>query len=730
MNKLRNTIITLVVALVMAFGGFPSAAFAKMIYNNEGASGEDTMPQNTEYQEPEDEEPQYQEPQNQEPEYQEPAGNSEDQEPTGNSGDDGEDESISPMTNQSPQPQGTNSEDYLKPTGDEDLVEEASEEYTLTVHFMVGDKELETLTPMTVKEGDPIDYTNEVASKTMELQSQDIYKESSDILKGTIGTDIQANPGSNSIDLYVRYKEVPLTVTFKYVDINDETKELKESKIEPLEYGQYDFTNSKPEEKEIDNYNFVKVSDDVKGEILKDTAKEISATEAQARCVVVTYYYEEGSSNLDSQPKTRSTEEEQEELDKSEDKKDPEEVKEDEEVKDITVTFNYYDEMTSEKIAESETIYMKSNEKIVNKELAIDGYKFNYSQEIPKDNGDYVINSYYRKVDLDGQYSITVNYLEVGSNKVLADQFVSMKVPSGYKYDISFRSSLNIPGYEYVKTEGEVFGTVNDQDIVINIYYKKVPLDIKVTFNYYDELSSKKIAKSEVKNMKSDEKISIIPLEIEGYKFKYSEERTLANGDKVVNLYYYKIDVVGQYRVIINYLEEGSNKVLADQFVSIKIPTGYTYDVSCRDKLSIPGYKYVKTVGNVTGTVEEKDIVINVYYRKVQQYRVTINYLNYNNKKSIYKSFVSIKLNEGDYYNVTKYNALKINGYNYYKTVGDPLKGYIDGNKVINVYYLKNGETAVKTGDNNNILLWITVGLIGIIVVAVVVIIRRKSSDK
>ena len=210
----------------------------------------------------------------------------------------------------------------------------------------------------------------------------------------------------------------------------------------------------------------------------------------------------------------------------------------------------------------------------------------------------------------------------------------------------------------------------------------------------------------------------------------YSEEKTLANGDKVVNLYYYKIDVVGQYRVIINYLEEGSNKVLADQFVSIKIPTGYKYDVSCRDKLSIPGYKYVKTVGSVTGTVGEKDVIINVYYRKVQQYRVTINYLNYNNKKSIYKSFVSIKLNEGDYYNVSKYNALKINGYNYYKTVGDPLKGYIDGNKVINVYYLKNGETAVKTGDNNDILLWITVGLIGIIVVAVVVIIRRKSSDK
>ena len=53
--------------------------------------------------------------------------------------------------------------------------------------------------------------------------------------------------------------------------------------------------------------------------------------------------------------------------------------------------------------------------------------------------------------------------------------------------------------------------------------------------------------------MKSDEKISIIPLEIEGYIFDYSEEITLANGDKVVNLYYYKIDVVGQYRVIINY---------------------------------------------------------------------------------------------------------------------------------------------------------------------------------
>ena len=83
MNKLRNNIITLVVALVMAFGGFPSAAFAKMIYNNEGASGEDPIPQNTEYKEPADEEPQNQDPDYQapasnsgEPEYQEPASNS------------------------------------------------------------------------------------------------------------------------------------------------------------------------------------------------------------------------------------------------------------------------------------------------------------------------------------------------------------------------------------------------------------------------------------------------------------------------------------------------------------------------------------------------------------------------------------------------------------------------------------------------------------------------------
>ena len=66
--------------------------------------------------------------------------------------------------------------------------------------------------------------------------------------------------------------------------------------------------------------------------------------------------------------------------------------------------------------------------------------------------------------------------------------------------------------------------------------------------------------------------------------------------DSTVGVYnfYGKANPTGKYRIKINYLEEGTNKVLAKSFVSDLIENNFSYNVSCRDKLYIAGYKYVK----------------------------------------------------------------------------------------------------------------------------------------
>ena len=71
--------------------------------------------------------------------------------------------------------------------------------------------------------------------------------------------------------------------------------------------------------------------------------------------------------------------------------------------------------------------------------------------------------------------------------------------------------------------------------------------------------------------------------------------------------------------------------------------------------------------------------------------------------------------------------TFKINGYKLYKVEGDAFKGTINGNKVINMYYLKNGETAVLTGDFNNLLLWGGIGIVAILIVVIIFLLKSRK---
>lgn len=342
------------------------------------------------------------------------------------------------------------------------------------------------------------------------------------------------------------------------------------------------------------------------------------------------------------------------------------------------------------------------------------------------------------------------------NNRELAKPIIISGFEEGEEFNLEKHAKetleqLTIRNYVCVNGDNPLRGTFildnEDNNMDVGLYFEYQPYT--VTLNFLEKGTDKTIANSEVYTYKGGEEFDFKETylqEIKGYKFiemtgelignieGIPEERVndevIQQRSKIINIYYEQIEkkqeIANKYRVIINYLEEGTNKVLAPQFISAKVENNFSYNVKCREVIKIPDYKYVKTVGNVKGVVKDKDVVINVYYKKVKKYTVTVNYLNKENR-SIIKSYISSPMDDGSNYDVTNYNNIKIKGYNYYKTSGDLLKGILNSDKIINVHYLKDGEEAAKTGDDNNLILWVGIGILAL---AMIFILNKKSSNK
>ena len=358
-------------------------------------------------------------------------------------------------------------------------------------------------------------------------------------------------------------------------------------------------------------------------------------------------------------------------------------------------------------------------------------------------------------------YNVIINFLDNSDKKQLVTSMQFQEQEGNvvdYSSNISsVENNLLDRGYTPVSSAilkgiiGKDLIPTSNSDIIINLYYEKSNLEdkfseinetadddkhkkqyYKITFNYIDGLTSKKLAESRVEyqplistaNIQYDERY------IDGYDFNYCVKISHSNGDVDMNMYYSKVHQDGEYSVVFNYIDEETNEIILVESMLSKLENGDEYDASSQDKLYIQGYKYIRTVGNVKGTIKNSDEVINVYYKKIEEYTVTINYIDYNTHEKVYKSYVSSSINQGQKYNLNKYNALNISGYKYYKTTGDPLSGTMDSNKVINVYYLKKGESIVSTGDYGNLYVWMGLLTISVFIILGIIIFKIKSTHK
>ena len=248
-----------------------------------------------------------------------------------------------------------------------------------------------------------------------------------------------------------------------------------------------------------------------------------------------------------------------------------------------------------------------------------------------------VINFYYTKRN---DLSYTVNYLEQGTNTVLA----TAKTVNNQTFGATITASIEatnvdeipvaVAGYNVVSVDKESL-TIGVENNVINFYYAK-RTDLSYTVNYLEQVTNNVLATAKTVNNQTfgatitasieATNVDEIPVAVAGYNVVSVDKESLSIGveNNVINFYYTKRTDLSY---TVNYLEEGTNNVLATAKTVNNQTFGATITAAIEGEadetpVTITGYSVV-SVDNASITIGLESNVINFYYTKNEYaYRV------------------------------------------------------------------------------------------------------------
>ena len=356
---------------------------------------------------------------------------------------------------------------------------------------------------------------------------------------------------------------------------------------------------------------------------------------------------------------------------------------------DLSYVVNYLEKDTEKKIIPSKSVngqtYLSD---VTEQAMPVDGYVAvePTSKTITIQVEGNEINFYYvKRTDL----SYTVNYLEQGTNEVLA----AAKVVDNQTFEANVtEEAIDIIGYNKVEPERQSI-VIAVENNVINFYYTK-RTDLSYTVNYLEMNTNAVIAPAKVVG-KQTYKASVTEhaIEIDGYDKLDPTEKSIVIevSENVINFYYTKKDDLN-YKV--NYLEKDTNKVIKEQ----KVATGRTFDeiiIAENEIVAIDGYNYDST-DKVSITIGTGENVINIYYTKRSDLRYTVNYLE-KGTDNILKAQKVVTNVVFDTEVIVDNEKIVIDGYVFDSASPESFRvgTNLEGN-VMNIYYTKRNDLSYK----------------------------------
>ena len=232
---------------------------------------------------------------------------------------------------------------------------------------------------------------------------------------------------------------------------------------------------------------------------------------------------------------------------------------------------------------------------------------------------------YYQKK----QSSIEVNYVEVGTNKVLADQVNKTgRIDDEYTTEnkLDEINNKNDNKYEFVKVEGNAEGKYTLEKQVITYYYQKKQSSIEV--NYVEVGTNKVLADQVNKTGRIDEEYTTENKLDEINKVndnKYEFVKT--TGDATEGVYKLEKQTITYWyqkkatKVVTKYIDINSNEEIYDSYQQDgRIDDKYTTvnELENINKKYNNIYEFVKSTDNTEGNMTEDIIEVVYYYQKKQ----------------------------------------------------------------------------------------------------------------